>query len=52
MKHVLFQKGFRPFFLFGGLLGAGLIPWWAFHYDAALTGEPGLEGVSAGTATR
>lgn len=46
MKHVFFQKGFRPFFLFGGLLGAGLIPWWAFHYDAALTGEPGLEGIS------
>ena len=45
MKHVLFQKGFRPFFLLGGLLGAGLIPWWAFHNDAALTGEPGLEGI-------
>jgi len=44
MNHVIFQKGFRPFFLLGGLLGAGLIPWWAFHYDAALTGEPGLEG--------
>lgn len=40
------QKGFRPFFLLGGLLGAGLIPWWAFRYDAALTGEPGLEGIS------
>ena len=45
MKHVLFQKGFRPFFLLGGLLGAGLIPWWATNYDAALTGEPGLEGI-------
>jgi uncharacterized protein involved in response to NO len=45
MNHVIFQKGFRPFFLLGGLLGAGLIPWWAFHYDAALTGEPGLEGI-------
>lgn len=45
MKHVFFQKGFRPFFLFGGLLGAGLIPWWAMNYDVALTGEPGLEGV-------
>ncbi len=45
MKHVFFQKGFRPFFLLGGLLGAGLIPWWAFHYDAELTGEPGLEGI-------
>ena len=45
MKHVLFQKGFRPFFLHGGLLGAGLILWWAFHYDAELTGEPGLEGI-------
>ena len=45
MQHAIFQKGFRPFFLLGGLLGAGLIPWWAFHYDAALTGEPGLEGI-------
>lgn len=46
MNHVVFQKGFRPFFLLGGLLASGLIPWWAFHYDAALTGEPGLEGIS------
>ena len=46
MNHVFLQKGFRPFFLLGGLLGAGLIPWWAFHYDAELTGEPGLEGIS------
>jgi len=46
MGHIIFQKGFRPFFLLGGLLGAGLIPWWAFNYDAALTGEPGLEGIS------
>ena len=45
MKHVFFQKGFRPFFLLGGLLASGLIPWWAFNYDAALTGEPGLEGI-------
>jgi len=45
MKLVLFQKGFRPFFLLGGLLGSGLIPWWAMNYDAALTGEPGLEGI-------
>ncbi|MCP4901993.1 MAG: NnrS family protein [bacterium] len=45
MKHVFFQKGFRPFFLLGGLLASGLIPWWALHYDAALTGEPGLEGI-------
>ena len=46
MEHVFFQKGFRPFFLLGGLFASGLIPWWAFRYDAALTGEPGLEGVS------
>ena len=45
MNHIVLQKGFRPFFLLGGLLGAGLIPWWAFHYDSALTGEPGLEGI-------
>jgi len=45
MQHVFLQKGFRPFFLLGALLGAGLIPWWAFHYDAELTGEPGLEGI-------
>ncbi len=45
MNHVFFQKGFRPFFLLGGLLASGLIPWWALHYDAALTGEPGLEGI-------
>ncbi len=45
MNHVFLQKGFRPFFLLGSLLGAGLIPWWATNYDAELTGEPGLEGI-------
>ncbi len=46
MKHVFFQKGFRPFFLFGALLGAALVPWWAANYDQSLTGEPGLEGIA------
>lgn len=46
MKHVFFQKGFRPFFLFGALLGAALVPWWAASYDQSLTGEPGLEGIA------
>jgi uncharacterized protein involved in response to NO len=45
MHHVIFQKGFRPFFLLGGLTGAGLVLWWIRVYDAALTGEPGLEGI-------
>jgi len=45
MKHVIFAKGFRPFFLLGALLGASLVLWWAHAYDAALTGEPGLEGI-------
>ena len=46
MNHVFFQKGFRPFFLFGSLLGAALVPWWAHTYDESLTGAPGLEGIS------
>ncbi len=46
MNHVFFQKGFRPFFLFGALLGAALVPWWAASYDESLTGEPGLEGIA------
>lgn len=46
MNHVFFQKGFRPFFLFGALLGAALVPWWAQTYDESLTGEPGLEGIA------
>lgn len=46
MKHVFFQKGFRPFFFFGGIVGAALVPWWYRTYDDALTGEPGLEGIS------
>jgi uncharacterized protein involved in response to NO len=45
MQQVVFQKGFRPFFLLAGLFGAGIIPWWAHSYDAAVTGGPGLEGV-------
>jgi uncharacterized protein involved in response to NO len=46
MSHVIFQKGFRPFFLLGGILGGCLIPWWVHSYDEAMTGEPGLEGIS------
>jgi uncharacterized protein involved in response to NO len=46
MQHVFFQKGFRPFFLFGASLGAALVPWWAHTYDESLTGQPGLEGIS------
>ena len=46
MAHAFLQKGFRPFFLFGGLLAAGLVPWWASTYDHAVSGEPGLEGIS------
>jgi uncharacterized protein involved in response to NO len=46
MDHVFLQKGFRPFFLFGSLLGASLVPWWIRTYEQSLTGEPGLEGIS------
>ena len=45
-KYVLFQKGFRPFFLLGGILAVWLVPWWAFHYQEPMTGEPGLESIS------
>jgi len=45
MSHVILQKGFRPFFLLGGMLGAGLVPWWAHTYDQAVSQEPGLAGV-------
>ncbi len=46
MKHVFFQKGFRPFFLLGGLSAVWLVPWWAFHYQEPMTGEPGFESIS------
>ncbi len=46
MSHVFFQKGFRPFFLFGALLGASLVPWWIRTYEQSLSGEPGLEGIA------
>jgi len=46
MKHVFFQKGFRPFFLLGGLSAVWLVPWWAFHYQEPMTGKPGLESIS------
>ena len=34
----LFNSGFRPFFLLGGLYGAVLVAWWARTYDDTLTG--------------
>jgi uncharacterized protein involved in response to NO len=43
---VVFQKGFRPFFLLGGLWAAFAVPWWALTYQQPMTGEPGLESVS------
>jgi uncharacterized protein involved in response to NO len=46
MSHVILQKGFRPFFLLGGILGCCLVPWWALRYDEALSAEPGLEGIA------
>ena len=45
MQHVFWQKGFRPFFLFGGILGAALVPWWAHTYDHAVPDAPGLAGI-------
>jgi len=45
-KYILFQKGFRPFFLLGGLSAVWLVPWWALHYQEPMTGEPGLESIS------
>ncbi len=45
-SHVFFQKGFRPFFLFGSLAAIGLVPYWAFTYAEPMTGEPGLESIS------
>jgi len=46
LKHVVFQKGFRPFFLLGGAWAALLVPWWAHTYKQATSGEPGLESIS------
>jgi len=46
LKHIIFQKGFRPFFLLGGLCAVFLVPWWAFTYQQPMSGEPGLESIS------
>jgi uncharacterized protein involved in response to NO len=46
LNHIVFQKGFRPFFLFGGIWAVCLVPWWAFTYQQPMTGEPGLESIS------
>jgi len=45
-NHVFLQKGFRPFFLLGGIAAAALVPWWAVNYDQPMSGEPGLESIS------
>jgi uncharacterized protein involved in response to NO len=46
LKHIVFQKGFRPFFLLGGIWAVCLVPWWAFSYQQPMSGEPGLESIS------
>ena len=46
IHHIVLQKGFRPFFLLGGLAAAALVPWWAFNYDQPMSGDPGLESIS------
>jgi uncharacterized protein involved in response to NO len=46
LKHVVFQKGFRPFFLLGSICAVFLVPWWAFTYQQPMSGEPGLESIS------
>jgi uncharacterized protein involved in response to NO len=46
LKHVFFQKGFRPFFLLGGILAVCLVPWWALTYQQLPSGEPGLSSIS------
>jgi uncharacterized protein involved in response to NO len=46
INHIVLQKGFRPFFLLGGLAAVALVPWWAFNYDQPMSGEPGLESIS------
>ena len=45
-KNVFFQKGFRPFFLIGGIWAVCLVPWWASTYQQPMSGEPGLESIS------
>jgi len=46
LQHVLFHKGFRPFFLLGGAWAVFLIPWWVFTYQEPMSGEPGFESIS------
>jgi len=46
LKHIIFQKGFRPFFFLGAICGVFLVPWWAFTYQQPMSGEPGLESIS------
>jgi uncharacterized protein involved in response to NO len=46
LKHIIFQKGFRSFFLLGPICGVFLVPWWAFTYQQPMSGEPGLESIS------
>jgi uncharacterized protein involved in response to NO len=46
LNHIVFQKGFRPFFLLGGIWAICLVPWWAFTYQQPMSGEPGLESIS------
>jgi uncharacterized protein involved in response to NO len=46
LNHVVFQKGFRPFFLLGGVWAVVLVPWWAYTYQQPMTGEPGFESIS------
>jgi uncharacterized protein involved in response to NO len=46
LKHVWFQKGFRPFFLLGGIWAVCLVPWWALTYDQPISEEPGLSSIS------
>jgi uncharacterized protein involved in response to NO len=46
LNHVVLQKGFRPFFLLGGVWAVLLVPWWALTYQEPMSGEPGLESIS------
>jgi uncharacterized protein involved in response to NO len=46
LNHVVFEKGFRPFFLLGAVSAAFLVPWWARTYQQPMTGEPGFESIS------
>ncbi len=45
-KHVIFQKGFRPFFLLGGAWAVFLVLWWAHTYTQPTSGAPGLDSIS------